>query len=743
MVLGYLLAGFLVGPHSPGPSFVGNSEVMGFLGELGIVFLLFALGLEFNLSKLKKVGATAIITGTIQIGIMIWLGYILGRSFGWGPLEAIFLGAVMSISSTVIVVKVLAERGQQDKEWAQLALGILIIEDILAVLILTGLSSAAASGNFQPALLLGLGYKLAIFLGTAFLVGLMVAPRLVDFLAKLHIEEVVVIVSVGVGIGLALLAAQLGFSAGLGAFIAGALMAESPRVTKIEHKIAPIRDLFTAIFFVTVGALIDPASLLENWGLILAVTLAVVVGKIFALSLPLLLMGRTTGEALTVGVALAQIGEFSFIIAALGASLSVTPPALYPVAIAVCVITSFVTPYLMRGTDGLTRGLHRLAPSGVRAYASGYRAWLQRVSETDRAAPEWRAVRTGLITLSLAAAAIVGIVAAGVAINEHTKSFGAESEIAALGLAGIEYAIIVFAATPFMIVWYNGAKKVVHALARIAVPPRLRVAESTRTELLLRRTFGLLTALVTGAFILLVITPFVGVTYALVLVIAGVAVNTFLFGQSLSRYHREVQLTVDRIIASRGGEATPEAKAEALSLITDARAWGAQSREVAIPIVSGGAGRTLGDLRLRALTGASVIRVTRATGEQAPTTNPGADFRFLAGDRVLLLGENVALLRAEEILLGRELGVEGGATEVPIPPGSPFVGEALGALRLRERTGAQALVLRRGRDILAAEPTLTLQAGDLLAVAGTEDEVRRLRQLLELGVLEDAPPRTP
>ena len=199
VVLGYLLAGVFLGPFSPGPSFVSDSEVMTFFGEIGIVFLLFALGFEFNLRKLKKVGVVAILAGTIEIAIMLGLGYALGQFLGWTSLQSIFLGAIMSISSTTVIVKVLAEMGKKDEEWAQTALGILIIEDVLAVLILTALSSAGATGNFAPGELVPLLYKLGVFLGAALLLGLLFAPRLVDKLAGLRVEEVMVSSPVGSG----------------------------------------------------------------------------------------------------------------------------------------------------------------------------------------------------------------------------------------------------------------------------------------------------------------------------------------------------------------------------------------------------------------------------------------------------------------------------------------------------------------------------------------------------------------
>ncbi|HEX2022187.1 MAG TPA: cation:proton antiporter, partial [Candidatus Thermoplasmatota archaeon] len=673
VVLGYLLAGFVVGPFSPGPSFVNDAEVMSFLGELGIVFLLFALGLEFNLRKLKKVGAGVVLAGLLETACMIALGYGLGRAFGWAPLQSVFLGAVMSISSTTIIVKVLAERGQKDEEWAQTAFGILIIEDVLAVLILTALSSAGATGNFQPELLGSLLYKLGVFLGAALLLGLLAAPRLVDRLAFLKVEEVVVIVAASAGVGMALLAAQLGFSPGLGAFVAGALMAESPRVARVTHKIEPLRDIFTAVFFVTVGAALDPSILVTGWPLILAVTVAVVLGKIVAVTAATFIIGRPPGSALRVGMTLAQVGEFGFVIAALGVGLGVADPSLYAVAIAVCAVTAFLTPRLIAAAPGVVRALDGRLPAGLRAYLSTYRACMRRVAKSDKADPEWRAVRVNAVAASLNAAVVIAVFVAGASLSGEIQAWLADAAHPNAAALGLEWIAVSLVATPFALLWAREVNQIIANLARMAVPRRLRQTRPTQTERLLRRTFALATTLATAAFCVVAGSFLVpNILYVLMVAGVGVAVGSIVLGRSLRQFHAEVERTVDRL--TRGEGATRE---EAMHLLEDSHAWGAGSREVVLPAVSGGAGRTIGQLRLRELTGASVARIGRADG--AVVAAPAPHDRFAAGDRVILLGEDAALTRAEEVLLGRDLGVEGGATEIEVRKGGPHAGKRLAA----------------------------------------------------------------
>lgn len=721
VILGYLLAGFIVGPYSFGPSFVTDTVVMSFLGELGIVFLLFCLGLEFSLKKLRKVGPTAIIAGTIEIAIMLSLGYWLGISFGWTPMQAIFLGAIMSISSTTVIVKVLGEMGKKDEEWAQTAFGILIIEDVLAVLILTALSSAGATGNFQPQLLTGLLYKLAIFLGAALLMGILFGPRIVDRLAALKVDEVVVILATGIGFGMALLAHYLGFSAGLGAFVAGALMAESPKVAKITHRIEPARDIFTAIFFVTVGAALDPASVVANWRPILIVTAAVVLGKIVGVTLATFVTGKAPNHSLRVGMTMAQIGEFAFIIAVLGTTLGAAPPALYAIAIAVSAVSAFFTPYLIRSSPRVIDALAKRAPSGILAFASTYGAWVRRVGKTDKQDPLRKGLRTDVLTSILIITVIVSIFGLGNlfagTIRDNIRAAAGE-QVAALGF---EWLFISLAATPFAFMLYREMRQIVNGLAKAAVPQRLRAAEPTQTERLLRRTFGFVVTVV-FAFATLVVGGIFIENFFYVAVVAGsgILVGSMLLGASLRKFHAEVEATIARMTTDDATGDGPS-REEAIHLLEASNAWGAGSLEVKLPRVSGAGKRTIGQLRLRELTGASVVSVQRAG--VAPIVNPGAELRFEPGDSVLLLGEEAALKRGQEILLGVELGISGGASEIPVSVSIPVRDVNL-------ESDVLLLVIRRAGEAHEPSDDFVLQKGDVLVVSGPDDAVERARSRL-------------
>ncbi len=302
---------------------------------MGIILLMFSLGLEFSLGKLKRVGATAFIAAALEIVLMLGIGYQIGRWFGWSQMDSVFLGAMLSISSTTIIVKALAELGKSKERFAELIFGILIVEDILAIAIIALLSGIAMTGSLQIGEVVGTVSRLGIFLVVTLVLGLLFVPRLIGYVARFKSNEMLLITVLGLCFGFSLLAVKLHYSVALGAFIIGAVIAEAREVKKIEHLTEPVRDMFSAIFFVAIGMLIDPALLAQYWLPIAVITVVVVVGKVLTCSFGTFVAGNDTRTSLRVGMGLAQIGEFSFIIAALGLNLGVTSKFLYPIAVTV------------------------------------------------------------------------------------------------------------------------------------------------------------------------------------------------------------------------------------------------------------------------------------------------------------------------------------------------------------------------------------------------------------------------
>jgi len=348
VVLGYIIAGVIIGPHTPPYALIHDEDTIRTLSELGVILLMFSLGLEFSLRKLKQVGGTALIAALLEILLMVWVGYEIGQWFGWGTMNSIFLGAMLSISSTTIIVKALAELGKGKEPFAQLILGILIIEDILAIAMIALLSGIAMTGALHVAEVGKTLGKLSIFLVSALVLGLLVVPRLLTYVARFRSNEMLLVTVLGLCFGFSLLAVKLGYSVALGAFLIGAVIAESREIHRVEKMIEPVRDMFSAIFFVAIGLLIDPGMLVRHWLPIVVITIAVVAGKVVTCTFGTFVGGHDTRSALRTGMGLAQIGEFSFIIASLGLTLKVTSDFLYPIGVAVSAITTLLTPYLIK-----------------------------------------------------------------------------------------------------------------------------------------------------------------------------------------------------------------------------------------------------------------------------------------------------------------------------------------------------------------------------------------------------------
>lgn len=366
VVLGYLIAGFLVGPEINFIPTVQENDAIKIWAEIGVIVLLFGLGLEFSFKKLFVVGRGAIVTAITEVFFMLGLGFITGQAFGWSTMDSIFLGGILSISSTTIIIRAFDELGLRHRSFVNLVFGVLIVEDLVAILILVLLSTIAVTNTFEGAQLLIAVTKLGFFLSIWFLGGIFLVPWFLQKTRKLMNEETSLIVSLGLCLLMVILATTAGFSAALGAFIMGSILAETPDGEKIEYNLRGVRDLFAAIFFVSVGMLIELDPLKEYWAAVLIITLITIIGKLISTTLGALIGGQSIKTSVKSGMSLAQIGEFSFIIATLGLSLKVISDFLYPLAVAVSAITTFTTPYLIRSSEPFYNWLHLRLPERIR-----------------------------------------------------------------------------------------------------------------------------------------------------------------------------------------------------------------------------------------------------------------------------------------------------------------------------------------------------------------------------------------
>ena len=348
LVLGYIVAGFLVSPHMPYTASVADMENIHLWADIGVMFLLFSLGLDFSFKKILKMGASPIISTMTIIFAMSMLGVCVGHSFGWPKMDCIFLGGMLAMSSTTIIYKAFDDLGLRQQQFAGLVMSVLILEDILAIVMMVMLSAIASGNNPDGGQMLGSVVKIGFFLVLWLVVGIFAIPIFLRNVRKLINAEVLLIVSLGLCCAMAVFSTKVGFSSAFGAFIMGSILAETVEAEKIEKLVEPVKNLFGAIFFVSVGMLVDPQILIDYAFPILALVLTILIGQAVFGSFSFMLGGESLKSAMRCGFSMAQIGEFSFIIASLGLSLGVISDFLYPVVVAVSVITTFLTPYMIR-----------------------------------------------------------------------------------------------------------------------------------------------------------------------------------------------------------------------------------------------------------------------------------------------------------------------------------------------------------------------------------------------------------
>jgi len=655
VVLGYIIAGLIMGPHVPIP-LVADPGIVQTLSELGVILLMFSLGLEFSLRKLLAVGPTASITAAIQCSLMIWLGFVVGRAFGWTAKESIFTGAIIAISSTTIIAKAFDEQGIKGK-LREIVVGILIVEDLIAILLmatLTAISTGAGLSAGQLTLTIG---RLALFLVGLVVVGLFVIPRTVRAVQRLQRPETLLVTSMGICFAIALLAQSFGYSVALGAFLAGSLVAESGEEKEIEHLVQPVRDMFAAIFFVSVGMLIDPGLIAQHWLAVVVLTLVVIIGKLVGVSLGVFLTGNGTRTAVQSGLSLAQIGEFSFIIAGLGLSLNATGDFIYPVAVAVSAITTLTTPFLIKASGPVANWVDARLPKPLQTFTALYGSW---VEEMRKAPPRQTAgtkirgkVRLLLLDAALIAAIIIGT---SIFLERITLELEARSGLGAAVVHPLAIGLAAMLATPFCVGVVRQARSLGTLLAEAAFPAaagRLDRAAAPRRALVV--TLQLASVLAVGAPLVAITQPFVpgflGAALLLVLLTA-LGVGFWRSATNLQGHVRAGSQVIVEALRAQSRvkpEAHEEAHGNSLGTLHAILPGLGEPTPVRLEASSPAVGRTLAQLNLRGMTGATVLAIRR--GEDKVVV-PTADEQLQEGDVLALAGTHEAIDSARAVLSG-------------------------------------------------------------------------------------------
>ena len=724
LVLGYIVAGFLVSPHmSYTMSVVDQGDIQTW-ADIGVIFLLFSLGLDFSIKKILKMGASPIIAACTIIFSMMVLGIIVGHSFGWKEMDCIFLGGMVAMSSTTIIYKAFSDMGLTQQGFASTVMSVLILEDILAIVMMVMLSTVASGNSPDGVQLLGSIMKIGFFLVLWFVVGLFAIPLFLRSVRKILNSETLLIVSLGFCCLMAVISTQVGFSAAFGAFVMGSILAETVEADKIIRLVDPVKNLFGAIFFVSVGMLVKPDVIVEYAIPILLLVITILVGQALFGTLGYLLGGQTLKNAMRCGFSMAQVGEFAFIIATLGKSLGVISEFLYPVVVAVSVITTFLTPYMIRAAEPCYNVLIKHLP----------KRWVRRLThiQTNNAGESastnnlWKVLMKKMIfntliygILSAAVIAIMFSAALPICRNLSIKWTGSHW----IGNAVCGFLTILFIA-PFL---RSIVMKQNHSEAFKALWTDRRINRLPLTATILARV------LIALSFIFYICNYLTRFKNALMI---AVAVGLLIL-MLLSRWLKKRSITLERLfiqnLQSRDIEAQKQGKKKPLfaNHLIDRDIHIAN---LELPDDSLWAGKTLYSLKLRNRFGVHISSILRGSKH---INIPNGGTILFPGDKLQAIGNDEQLTKLSKAMKAE---LQPTITDIEkhemklrsftIFKTSPFIGKTLKDSGIRDEYNCMVVGVDEGqKNLTLITPSRCLQAGDVLWVVGEEKDLERILAL--------------
>ncbi|MDR1727430.1 MAG: cation:proton antiporter [Acidobacteriota bacterium] len=724
VVLGYIVAGFLAGPNFVFFPSVGEEAVISVWGEIGVIFLLFALGLEFSFKKLVRVGATASIATLVNMGSMIAIGYLVGYLLGWSSMNSIFLGGMLSMSSTTIIIKAFNDMGMEKKKFAHIVFAMLIVEDLAAILMMVLLSTFAVSQHFHGKELFASLLKLVFFMLIWFIVGIYLLPTLLKKFNRYLNGETLLIVATGLCLGMVIFASSVGFSAALGAFVMGSILAETVEVKRIEHLVEPLKNFFGAVFFVSVGMMLDPRMLIEHAWTVVLLTAVVLVGRVVFATLGVSASGQSLQVAVESGMSLAQIGEFSFIIATLGVSLGVIDGFLYPVIVAVSIITTFTTPYCINASGKVYGIVEKRVPAKwgrlLKGYASsGYATTVNRSSDWNvllRQVLRLVAIYTCLClaVIFLSAEFLRPVILARV------PSFWGSLLVAV---------VTILAIAPFlrpMIVRKNKSPE----FKRLWTDSRLN-----RSGLLTLTAFRIL---VSAMLVLAVLTPLFPHTTAVLFIVALLVVVGVIYSQVVKRQSRKLEqrffenLNLKEMLEEQSAPVDRKTRQDLLD--KDLRV-----EEVEIAQNSAVIGKTLRELDFKQSVGVNIVSIIRGAEK---VNIPDGNERLYPLDKIVVVGSDEeiqeCMKRVEKYRTARHAEAVHHIvlSQYVIEARVPLAGKTIRELNTRERAECMIIGIdRKGHSLASFDADTALENGDVLWLAGEKDAVDAF------GKVYAAPPR--
>jgi CPA2 family monovalent cation:H+ antiporter-2 len=716
LILGYIVAGFIVGPHL-GLFGISSTESVEQWSEIGIIFLLFALGLEFSFKKLLKVGSSALITaGFVCVGMFV-TGNVVGHAMGWSSMESIFLGGLMSMSSTTIIIKAYNDLGLKNKAYSTLVFGTLVVEDLIAVVLMVLLTTIATANQFAGGeMFMGLA-KLLFFLILWFLVGIYVIPSFLKWARRYLNDEILLLVAIGLCFGMVSLASYAGFSSALGAFVMGSILSETIEGEHISKLVSSIKDLFGAIFFVSVGMLVDPAVIAEHWLPILILTIATVLGMTLFGSMGALVAGRGVNTAIHTGFSLAQLGEFSFIIAGLGVSLGVMRGFIYPVIIAVSVITTFTTPYMIKAATPVCNFLYKKLPVKVLAK-------LDPSPDTGRSSAEEKSEWKQLLRAYFLRVALYSVILIAIFLGSKlyldkllTRTMPDLNQALRNGI-GLGITLVVMA--PFLYGLAVNGHDIKHSAVRL-----MRQKDSYKWPVL---ALVFLRIFIAIAFVIAAILVHYSLSYwTLLLIILGGVAFFILARRSVHQFTALEERFITNLNQKEEYERmrTPIAS----GVRSKMKGHDVAAESVTIPPESPYAGKQLKNIPIRQKYGVNIAKVVRGSRR---ILVPSPEEFLYPYDEVLAIGTRDEVMHFVEDMLAEETRKPDYETDdfvldaFELQKGCYLDGKVLRDTNMRQHGCMVVGIERDGLSLMSPKPDFQFRAGDFVWLAGERVECEKM-----------------
>lgn len=729
VIVGYLAAGILIGPYTPPFSYITDVDRIQTLSQLGLVFLMFAIGLGLSLTKLGRMGLPTLLATGLGAFLVLNFTQVLGSAVGWTTSQSLFIAGMFMVSSSAVIAKIVGELNLTHDGAAQRALGITVMEDVVAVVMLTVLASHSGGSGGGEA---NVGSLLAVM--SAFVVllvgaGLLLLPRLLRRLEDKADPELQTIIVAGVLLLLSFAAAKAGYSLALGAFLLGAIVAEMPQKGRVEKSFGGMRDIFSSVFFVSIGMLIEVKLLLEVWPWILGLFVFVMVARPLATGLAMTLCGTAPREARRASLLLSPLGEFSFIIAQLGVSKAILPTSYYPLAVGVSILTVLATPLVNRHAEAIVRFLEMLHPRWLLNGVEAYHGWLQQLQKHKAEPMAQKVVRRRLIQIVVEMLFVSGLL---IFSPQLFSMLGNTYDINWLERTMLGYgfwAVVgLFALVVLLAIWRNVvviAMITAQGIGTDAKLPAGMIEQGIRTAAAALLGYWLYLILPVSAL------PIWG--WGIIAVTALVVVR--IFSNRLIYWHSSWHSSLQDVFKQEAGAGESDG-AGRHALNQGLESWGMRLDDFFVPDNAVYAGQDLGQLALPAKSGCSVIEVER---NNYLITNITPDLRIYPGDKLLLLGNETALTEARALLQGRheimgEAGEEfnGSILESAVLPNGPHAGKSLTELQVARATGARIIGIQRSKErIINPAGSQIVEAGDNLLVVGTLKELRAFQRWLK------------